>query len=313
MGIYLIIVFTAVIIYAIMALGLNVQWGLTGLFNLSGIAFMAIGAYTVAILTVGAPNPSEQYIFNGSIQAPFVVAVLVAMVVCAVGSTIVGLLALTRVRSYYFAIITLAIGQIAYTVVNVYQPLANGYYGIVGIPQPFFDIAPGGYQNYPYFFLALCLGVLAVVFLVVERMRKSPFGRVLRAVREDQIAASAFGRNVVLLQLRAFVIGSVILGLGGALLSVYVGAFTPGEWSLVESFLLYSAVFLGGSGNNYGALLGALMVVGIINEGPNFVRIPFLTDQQILTLQAIASALLLIVVLAFRRQGVLPERASRDN
>ena len=188
------------------------------------------------------------------------------MVVCAVLGAILGAIALNRVRAYYLAIVTFCVAEIVHQVVSTYIPLFDGNSGLYGLNPPFSNVVGLAYYNDLY--LGLCVVVLAVVFLFAERIRRSPFGRALRAVREDHDAAQAFGRDVWLLQLKAFVIGCAIAGLGGALLVNFTGALNPDGWTSGETLLLLAAVFLGGSGNNWGVIFGMVLVLGVLRRAP---------------------------------------------
>src|SRR5207302_7795706 len=123
---------------------------------------------------------------------------------------------------------------------------------------------------YPVFYLAFCLAVLIAVYLFLERLFWSPFGRALRSLREDGTAAAAFGRNVFALKLKGYVIGGVIAGLGGALFVHFLGAFNVSAWSPVETLLLYAAIFVGGTGNNRGVILGIFLVLIFFQEVTRF-------------------------------------------
>ena len=310
MVLYVVVVLTLVAIFSIVCIGLNIQWGLGGLVNLSAITFVAIGGYVSAVFTLPPSEPYMPHILG--LQAPFLVGAVAAMVVCGVMGFALGVVALSRVRDYYFAIVTLCVGEITYEVVNAYPQLFNGFAGLYGVPQPFLTVIPGGQDYYSFFYLGFCVLILIAVFIFAEALRRSPFGRALRAVREDQKAASAFGLNVFRLQVKAFVLGSVIAGLGGALLVHFVGGYNPLDWTVAETFLLLACVFLGGSGNNAGVILGTFLVVGVFNEGTRFIPDVLISRSQLAALQAVVIGLLLIAILRWRASGILPEPLGRD-
>ena len=232
------------------------------------------------------------------------------MAVCGALGTLVGAVALNRVRAYYLAIVTFCTAEIIHQLVSNYIPLFNGNSGLFGLDPPFLNVFGPAYNNDLY--LAFCVVVLAVVFLFAERLRRGSFGRALRAVREDGDAARAFGRNVFRLQLKAFVIGCVIAGLGGALLVNFTGALNPDGWTSGETLLLLAAVFLGGSGNNWGVVLGMILVLGFLGQGTTFIPSWLMTNQQQAAFQAMVLGVLLIVILRFRPAGILPEAIPRD-
>jgi ABC-type branched-subunit amino acid transport system permease subunit len=232
------------------------------------------------------------------------------MAVCAVIGTLVGAVALNRVRAYYLAIVTFCTAEIVHQLVSNYIPLFNGNSGLYGLDPPLMNILGLAYNNDLY--LALCAVVLVVVFLFAERLRRAPFGRALRAVREDNDAARAFGRNVFRLQLKAFVLGCTIAGLGGALLVNFTGALNPAGWTSGETLLLLAAVFLGGSGNNWGVVLGMFLVLGLLGEGTRLIPTWIMTNEQQAAFQAMALGVLLIVILRFRPVGILAEATPRE-
>jgi branched-chain amino acid transport system permease protein len=308
---YLVVVLTLVAIFAIMSLSFNIQWGYAGLVNLSSITFVGVGASISAVVTLPpSPGGGDTYILG--LQLPFLVAVGAAMLSSALLSLAIGVVALSRVRAHYFAIVTFCIAEIVHQIVGAETGLFNGFYGLYGIPQPFVAVIPGGPTVYTYFYLGLAILALVISFWFAERLRRSPFGRVLRAIREDENAVRAFGRNVFHLQLKAFVLGATLAGLAGALLAHYIGAFDPGGWTASETLLIFACVFLGGSGNNFGAVLGTVLILGLFVEGTRLIPTVLITNAQQGALQSAIIGALLILVLRFRPAGLLPERVPRD-
>lgn len=308
---YFVVVLTLVAIYAIMSLSLNIQWGLAGLVNLSSITFVGLGASVSAVFTLPtSPDPGDTYILG--LQMPFLVAVGAAMLSAAVLSLVIGAIALSRVRAHYFAIVTFCVAEILHQIVGATKWLFNGFYGLYGIPQPFVNLVPGGAANYGYFYLGLCFLALTLAFLFTERLRRSPFGLALRAVRDDEDAAQAFGRNVFMLRLKAFVLGSVLAALAGALLAHYIGAFNTDGWTASETLLIFACVFLGGSGNNWGVVFGTFLVLGLFVELIRLTPTVIMTNAQQGALQSVLIGLALILVLRWRPAGIFAERLNRD-
>jgi len=260
-------------IYAVFALGLNVQWGYTGLFNIGIAGFFAIGAYTSALITTPMPEGVyatyvEQLV---GLNLPFPFGLLGAAVVSGIIVLAVGIPTL-RLREDYLAIATIGIAEAIRLLFNNERWLANGPRGLTGLPQPLRALA--GPQHYNYIYLGIVLLTLVLVYWAIERGIRSPWGRVLRAIREDEIAAAMNGKDVFAFKLQALVLGSAIMGLGGALYAHYVRAISPDAFSpLFATFLIWVMLLLGGSGNNKGALLGAFLVWGI------WVGTTFVTDQ----------------------------------
>ncbi len=305
---YILTLATFAAIYGVLALGLNIQWGYTGILDFMYIAFVAIGGYTTALLTMPPAQPQvlgETYILG--LNWPFIPALLVGGVAAALLAFIVGLLSLHRLRSDYFAIVTVAVALVLWTVAGNDSPLVNGWDGISNIPQPFFNTLNLDYNSYGFFFLGLCVVVLILVYIFSERLYHSPFGRALRSVREDELVAEGLGKNTFSLRLKAFVIGAFIAGIGGGLLVTYVDAFNPSAWTSGETFFIWAALLLGGSANNRGALLGALLVPVLFAEATRFLPSFSSSPQLIDAIRYIAIGVLLLLTVRFRPQGILPE------
>src|SRR5579863_8685117 len=295
-------------IYGTLAMGLNIQWGYTGILDFMYIAFVAVGGYVTSLLMMppALPGSGLQYVLG--LNWPFIPALLVGGLAAAFLALIVGLLSLNRLRSDYFAIVTVAVSLVLYTIAGNNTPLVNGWDGIAGIPQPFQDILNLDYQTYQFFFLGMCIVILIIVYIFSERLYRSPFGRALRTVREDELVAQGLGKNVFSLRLKAFVIGAFIAGIGGALLVMYVDAFNPSAWTTGETFFIWAALLLGGSANNRGALLGALLVPVLFAEATRFLPSVPSSPQLIDALRYIAIGILIILTVAFRPQGLIAER-----
>jgi ABC-type branched-subunit amino acid transport system permease subunit len=306
---YLVTVLTLVALFGIQALGLNIQWGWAGLLNLSFVGWTALGAYVTAFLTSGPPTSYEQHWLG--FHLPFIVGLGGAMLVAGVLSLVLGWVALKRLRSDYFAIVTLVVYEIFYTWAATYVPFANGATGLVDIPQPFVDVVPFDYYN--YFILGLSVLVLACIFVFCSVLQRSSFGRALRAVRDDQTAAMAFGRSALWFKLRAFVLGSVIAAIGGSLTAAWSGSWAPSSWTAPETLLLLSAIMLGGTANNFGVILGTVIVTGIFNFVVAYVPdLPVGGPQLLQNLRFVIYGVLVVAVLLWRPQGVIPEPLGRD-
>ena len=298
------------VIYGILVIGLNIHWGYTGILDFMYIAFVAIGGYVTAQLGLPPAQSAlgETYMlgFNWS----FFPSLLCGGLTAALLALGVGLLSLRNLRSDYFSIVTVAISWILWTIAGNATPLANGWDGISGVPQPFADVLNLDINNYGLFYLGLCCVILLLVYLFAERLYASPFGRALRSVREDEIVAQGLGKNVFTLRLRAFVIGAFIAGVGGGLLVTYVDAFNPSAWTSPETFFIWAALLLGGSANNRGAMLGALLVPVLFAEATRFLP-NFSSPELVNASRYIAVGILLILTVRFRQQGLIAERRLR--
>src|SRR5690606_29516361 len=251
-------------VYAVLTLGLNVQWGYTGLFNIGIAAFFAIGAFTSALVTSSMPEGAmaafTQQAFG--LGAPFWVGLLAAGAVAGLLALLVGGPTL-RLRGDYLAIATIGIAELVRLVFQNERWLANGPQPLRGIPQPLSCLsgsgcdylpafvneffAPLAPRDYPYIYVAIVALVLFLVYVGLERAIRSPWGRVLRAVREDEDAAAMNGKNVAAFRMQAFVVGAVIMGLGGSLYAHYVVAIDYGHFDpLYGTFLIWVMLMLGG-------------------------------------------------------------------
>jgi branched-chain amino acid transport system permease protein len=308
---YLLIVFTLGTITAILSLGLNVRWGWSGDLDLAYYACVAFGAYVAGVITLPRPSPFVGTYILG-LSLPFVVGLGAAMVASGLLSLAIGALALRNLRSDYLAIVTLATFSILYSWVNQYSPLFNGPVGIFGIPQPFSAVLNFDPDTYAVFFFALCLAFLILVYAVLDVIYRSPFGRLMRAIREEETAVAAFGRDVYRNKLKAYVLGGVVGGLGGALLAHFIGSFSPAGWDVTETILLYAAIFVGGSANHRGVILGTFIVPIFFLEVTRLLgSIPGHPDAWP-ALRAMAIGLLILAFLRWRPRGLLPEPRQLD-
>lgn len=297
---YALFFFTIAGVYAALTLALNLQWGLTGLFNLGIAGFFAVGAYTSAILCT---PPSPDYL--GGFNMPLVVGVLAAMLMSGLVAALIGL-ATIRLRTDYLAIATIGIAEIIRLVLKNEEWLTNGVRGIPGIPRPF------GSEN-PAVLLVVVLIVVAIIYFLVERARVSPWGRVLRAVRENEDGAIAAGKNVNRYRLEAFTVGSAFMGVAGALYAHFIGFISPEAFEpLYGTFLIWVMLIAGGSGNNLGALVGAFGI-WVIWSGTQILTdiLPAAYATQAGAVRVLLIGVLLQVVLLTRPQGMLPERQPR--
>jgi ABC-type branched-subunit amino acid transport system permease subunit len=307
---YIASVATEGVIFSIMALGLNVIWGWAGDFDIAFYGYVAVAVYMAMVTTIGRLPPPDIYILGWHL--PFAVGAFAAVVSAALLSLVVGAVALRKLRASYYAITTLSAVLVLQIVIGNYTPLFNGYNGLYGMGQPFVDWLQLSPEVSPFVFLAFCTAVLVVVYLFLERLSNSPFGRALRAVREEERAAAAFGRNIYALKLKAYVLGASLGGLGGALFAAYLGAFNPSAWSPIETLLLYAAIFVGGSGNNRGVILGVFLVSVLFQEITRF--LPNVAGNASFgpAVRQILIGILILVFLRYRVQGLMPEPRSKD-
>jgi branched-chain amino acid transport system permease protein len=291
-------------IYAVMALGLNLQWGYGGLFNAGVSGFFAVGAYASAILT--APVSPGHFVGFG---LPVPAGIASAMIVSAVIGWGVGRICL-GLKSDYLAMATIGIAEILRLIVNNEIWLTNGSRGIVSIPRPFDDL-PGIWRDLA--FLALVIAIVLALYLAFERLAGSPWGRVMRAIRDSEDAASAFGKDVASFRLQAFVLGSMAMGLSGALTAHAFKFIGPdATLPLVTTFLVWVMLIAGGSANNRGAILGPI-AIWVLWSASELVtgRLPPEWQIRGSYLRVFLIGLLLQIILQRFPKGLLPERPAR--
>ena len=279
-------------IYCLLALGLNLQWGYTGLINFGHVGFFAIGAYTSALLTTQLAWP---------IPAGF----LAALILAGASAYPLGLVSI-RLRTDYLAIVTLGFSEVVRAVLVNERWLTKGTQGLSYIPRPFGQL-PTGLSEIAY--LALVLGVSGAAFWMVRRLGRSPFGRTLEAIRENEEAAQSLGKYVASFKIRSFVIGAAIAGAAGSLYAHYINYVVPEQFLPLVTFYVWMAVILGGSGSNRGVILGTLVLM-LFLEGSRFAKdfIPFVSDVKLAALRFMAVGLGLILLLLYRPQGILGRR-----
>ena len=239
-------------IYAVFVLGLNIQWGFTGLFNAGVAGFIAVGAYTQALLTTPV---SARHI--GGVELPIPLAMALAMIFSAIVAYFIARICV-RLRSDYLAIATIGIAEILRLVFKNELWATNGPRGVSQIPKAF-ESLPQPWNIIA--FLIMVLALVGVIYILLERARLSPWGRVMTAIRENEQAAAAAGKDIERFRVESFVLGAALMGLGGALLAQYLKQIDPQVSDpLTATFLVWVMLIAGGSANNKGAILGAFLL-----------------------------------------------------
>ena len=283
------IVHLAVIIciYGILALSLNLIIGMTGLFTIGHAAFFGIGAYASAILT--------------KLGIPWFFGMLTGVVLAGFVAFLIGIPTL-RLVGDYLAIVTLGLAEIARAVFKNWIPVTRGPMGLPGIP----DAAIFGIRfDTAEKFLLLGAACLAIVFIISQRIVYSPFGRVLKGIREDESATQSLGKNTYRFKMVIFIVGCGMAGLAGSLYAHYIGYIDPTSFVMWLTFFIVLIIMLGGLGNNVGALVATAVFV-LLREGLRFVALPEQLNPA--ALQQLIFGLLLIIVTIFMPRGLMPER-----
>lgn len=290
--------------YSLTTLGLNLQWGFTGLFNVGIVGFYAIGAYTSAILT-GPPYPDT---LIGGLGLWFPIGFIGAMVTSGIAALIVGFITL-RLREDFLAISTFGIGLSIQLVALNFESLTRGPNGMYSLPRPLSGISESNLVD-NILFLILCLAIIAMVYWAFERMVRSPWGRVLRAIREDETASAALGKNVFAIRLQSFVVGSAVMGLAGAMQANFIGFISPQDFLPIFTFQVFVMLIVGGSGNNMGALLGGLVVWGLWSFSEQVIGavLPAAFNTEAGAVRIVLIGLILALALLYRPEGILREK-----
>ena len=286
---YLVAILSFVMVYAMLSLGLNVQWGLTGLVNLGHVGFFAVGAYTSALLS--------------KLGVPFLPSVAMAMVSAAFFGALVALTTL-RLKEDFLAIATLGFSEVLRLFLINESWLTGGANGVTDIPRPLQEFFLPNDLSY----LLMLAGVVTLLFLLLERFRRSPYGRMLRAIREDEIVAATAGKNVFRSKVQAFSLGAAMAGLAGAFYAHYLVYIAPEMFIPMVSINVWVALIAGGSGNNKGAILGAFVLMGFL-EGTRFLKdfIPIISGFRLAAVREILVGVSLVLLMIYRQEGIIPE------
>ena len=276
-------------IFGIVALSLNLEFGFAGLANFGKVAFFLTGAYTYALLS--------------QIGVPFYLCLIAGALVSAIFGLLVSLPAL-RLRADYLAIAVLAFGEILRLIVKS-EEFAGRSWGIS--VSPIFTWT-GSDLIYRLENIGLVFLCLFICFLVVQLLANSPYGRAMRAIREDEVAAEALGKDRSKFKAQALMLGSAMAGVAGGLYAQYQYGVDPRMFMPMVTFTVWIMVLLGGPANNWGVLLGAALVQ-IFDRGANIAKDYFVLPETIdpSNLQYILFGVLIILVLLFRPQGLLKE------
>ncbi|WMS41393.1 branched-chain amino acid ABC transporter permease [Acuticoccus sp. MNP-M23] len=292
---YLLATLTFAGIYAMLALGLNVIWGMTGMINLGLAGFFAVGAYVSALTTIaGLPIP---------------LGAVCAMAAAALVGALVSQLTL-KLRGDYLAIVTLGFGEVIRLVAANEIWLTNGSDGISGIPGPFRSaLSP---LQFNALFAAITMVAVAVAWFLSRRMMGSPYGRALRALRDDETAAAVAGKPVRRMKVEAFALGAALLGLGGVLYAHFTSYIAPDIFRPLLTIYIFLSLTAGGTGNATGAVVGAFLVM-VILEGSRFLEgmLPVLSGAQGAALREMVIGSLLILIMRIKPTGLLAERPPR--
>jgi branched-chain amino acid transport system permease protein len=322
-----------ILMYILLALGLNVVVGYAGLLDLGYAAFFAIGAYAAAFMT----SPASPLNVGGATHwySNFWVAIVVAFFIAVAAGMLLGAPTL-RLRGDYLAIVTLGFGEIVPVLFRNATALTNGEKGMGGIQRPIvevsainfkIDIGGGpvfGLGNWsaqlPWYYLLLVIGVFAVIGL--RRLQDSRVGRAWMAMREDEIASSAMGINLVTTKLSAFGMGASLSGVVGAVYGAYVGLVHPSAFEFSTSVILLCAVILGGLGNIWGVIIGGFIIqsfdrifsielTNVLKRVGTEVNNDFLATIELANWRFFIFGAALVIMMLVRPEGLIPSGRRR--
>ena len=302
------LVYTGVNLIAVW--GLNLQFGLAGILNFAFIIFQSAGAYIAGVVALGPAISGgfQSYILGAHL--PWPIPLLAGGAAGGLLSLVVGAVALRPKRIDYQGMALLTVSLIVTVVVSDYTGLFNGASGLFDVPKPLGTGLNLGFVSYGWVFVALTTCLTLVMYFFVRRLSGSPWGRQLRAMRENPTALQAVGIRVDTRRLQAFVVGGFIAGVSGALLVEFVGSWSPGAWTSDETFFFLVAVVIGGRGSNLGVALGTVVTFTVILEGVQYLPLfSYTSVAEAVQIVVIGGAFSLFI--ALRPNGLIPERPKR--
>jgi branched-chain amino acid transport system permease protein len=284
---------TIAAVYALFALSLNLQAGVTGLLNFGHVAFFGVGAYSSGIVALHGGH--------------WLLGVLVGVVVSSLLGAVIGRLGRTLAADYW-AIVTLAVAECLRLVVVNEGDLTGGPQGISGIAGPFSSVSGlAGSLSW----LVLCVVLAALAYLVAETLTGMQFGRVLRLLREQPMLAASLGHNITAEKTRVLAVAAPIAAVGGSVYTLYISYIGPNQLLPIETFLVFTMLIIGGIGNNRGAVFGAL-VIQLIYAGSRFLKDIFpIPDQSASSVRLLIVGLVLTAFLMTRPEGLFAEKLRR--
>src|SRR5580704_17966656 len=296
----------------IACLGLSLQFGFGGVTNFGFIIFQAVGAYTAAILALPSDTANGGFqTYLGGLHLPFPFPWIGAMVAGAVLALPFTFLVGRRLRGDFAAVGLLVTAVLLNLLVMDFRPLLNGDAGLALVPAPLqSQVMTTTTTGYQWGFAIAIVLLAGGVYWFLRHVTESPYGRTLRAMRDNDKVADSLGKDLQSLRTGVLLLGGAIAGLSGAALVSFISVWSPAAWTYAETIVLFSAVIIGGRGNHLGAVLGAVIVPVGFEESTRLISNanPSLPPNLLPSLQWLAIGLLIAFFLWFRPQGVLPER-----
>ena len=302
-------------IYGLAAIGLNVHFGWTGLLNFGHASFMGVGAYVTLLLIPHAAGREGEITESG---LPFLLALLIGVISASLFGLLLGLPAI-RLRGDYLAIVTIAAAEIFRLLVRDLESITGGVYGIINFSDSLQRYRPLFLENFVSKYdlnpSQVWVGLLSwvsilFVLLILRRLTNSPWGRALRAVREDEDAVRALGKNAVWLKLQSFMLGAGIAGLAGVFLAFNYGSLQTTTFVPLLTFYVWAIMILGGVGSLSGPIFGSIIFWVIISETDKLASLIFenANGQQLAGVRFVLVGLLIMLLMIFRPSGLLGKK-----
>ena len=283
---YLLHILIYIGIYTILSVSLNLLVGYAGLLSIAHASFYGVGAYAAALLAL-------------KVHSPFLLNLVLAVIGAAAIGILLGVPSL-RIKEDYFAIATFAFQVIIFSVLNNWVSFTGGPMGLSGIPQPkIFGFTVSTHLE----FLVLVYLLCALTLLVCRRIVTSPFGRVLKAIREDEIFTQAFGKNIDTFKVKVFMISAALAAVAGVIYATYISFIDPTSFTIMESIFIISIVIIGGAGSLWGPVIGSVVLVTM----PELLRFIGLPNAIAANLRQILYGSLLVIFMLWRPQGFIGE------
>lgn len=291
---YLVAIGIIALIYVLLSLGLTLQYGLTGLINFGHVGFFAIGAYASALL-----------VMNG---APFIVGFAGAALLAGIAAWPIGLVSL-RLRDDYFAVVTLGFSEVVRIVLTSERWLTNGVQGIPGIPRLYSGLGGAAGQFATF---ATIMAVTVAAAWMIRRIAGSPFGRIIEAIRDNEEAVQALGKDPPRFKIQVLVVGAALAGIAGAFYAHYITYIVPEQYIPLVTFYVWMAIIMGGVGRVSGAVIGSVILMAFL-EGSRFIRdiIPGISEVDMASVRIGLVGLLLILFIIYRPQGLMGDYTKR--
>ena len=327
----LVITFTSFFgIYAILSISLNLEYGYGGQPNFGKVAFFAIGAFVAGVMASRVlplisgmsvtdplgPQGVEIRIAISSTRpiettVTFIMTLVLAMIVGGFSGYIFSYPALRIREEWFLAMVLLVSGEIVRIIVRSYPPIVGGYQGLAGISNPFRWVGDATKASLMY--AGLILTVALSVYVLADRLVNSPFGRLLKSVRDDPIASMSLGKTVQLVRAQVLTLGSALAALAGALYAHHIGFITPDDFIPIRTFDIWVMMVLGGMANNRGAVVGAAVMTAI-DRATAMMAVELGTYSTFIEfnyVRYVFVGILMITILMHRQKGLLPERPVR--